>query len=141
MINKILDLVKDSIKRVVEEDVNIPAEKREQVIDVTSATLSKGLKDNASSLIQLFSSENTSIIDGLKNSIVNSLAEKVELNKDTSTQIASSLMPVVMGVLNETMVARKPLSLDSLAGVVTGFSSKNTKKGGLLNTITKFLKK
>lgn len=141
MINNILDLVKEAIKSVVDGNINVPVEKKEEVIDIAGATLGKGLEDNISSLSGLLSGENSSTIDGLKNTVVDALADKVGLSKDVAGQIASSLIPAVLGVLSDAMGGRKPLSLDSLAEVVTGFSSNNNKKGSLLDTITKLFKK
>lgn len=141
MINNILDLIKGAIVGVVDDNANVPNEKKEQVVDIASKALGKGLEDNVSSLSEMLSGENTSIIDGLKKSVVNALAEKVGLNADVAGQIASSLIPAVLGVLNSAMGGRKSLSLDSLADVVTGFSSRENKKEGLFKTITNFFKK
>lgn len=141
MINNILDLIKGAIVGVVDDNANVPNEKKEQVVDIASKALGKGLEDNVSSLSEMLSGENTSIIDGLKKSVVNALAEKVGLSADVAGQIASSLIPAVLGVLNSAMGGRKSLSLDSLADVVTGFSSRENKKEGLFKTITNFFKK
>lgn len=111
MLDNIVNLVKDQVlSSITGGNVEIPADKKDAIVDTTTESLMDGLKsnftlDNLSSLTSMFSGDNSAtsnnITSGLQSNVVSALSEKVGLGKDLSSTIASTVIPAVISMFQQ----------------------------------------
>ncbi len=140
MLEGIIDLVKGQVLPAITNNTEIPADKKEAAVETTTSTIVDGLKehftpDNLSAITSLFSggsSGGSNIVSGLQSSVVNTLSEKVGLNKEVANSIASAVIPAIMGLFSQKVndPNDKGFSLESL---VTAFGGKSG--GGILGML------
>lgn len=140
MLEGIIDLVKDQVLPAITNNAEIPAEKKEAVVETTTSTIIDGLKehftpDNLSAITNLFagggSTGGSDIVSGLQSSVVNALSEKVGLNKDTANSIASAVIPAITSLFSKKVndPNDKEFSIESLMKAFSG------KGGGILGAL------
>lgn len=140
MLDEIIKLVKDEALGAVTNNTQVPADKKEAVVETTTSTIVNGLKehftpDNLSAITNLFSGASAgsgSLVTSLQSSVVNALSEKVGLNKDVANSIASAVIPAIMNLFsNKTNDPNEPgFNIESLIGAFGGKSG-----GGILGML------
>lgn len=144
MLDNIVSLVKDQVLgSLTGSNINIPTDKKDQVVDTTTNSLMDSLKssfslDNLSSLTSLFGSQDSSsvtnsITTSLQSSVISSLIEKVGLSKDLSNSIASTVIPAVVSMFQNKINDPNDSSF-SIESLIKSFSGNSG--GGILGTLS-----
>lgn len=143
MLDNIIGLVKDQVlNSVTGGNIDIPADKKDQIVDTTASSFMDGLKsnismDNLSSLTSLFGSKDStstnSITSGIQSTVVASLCEKVGLSKELANTIASTAIPAIMGMFQSKANDPNDSSF-SIESLIKSFSG--GKGGGILGALT-----
>lgn len=130
MLDDILKLVKQEVLPAITNNAEVPSDKKDAVIETTTSTIVDGLKkqftpDNLSAITNLFSgdtSEGSNIVSGLQSSVVNALSEKVGLNKDVANNIASAVIPAIIGLFSKKVndPEDKGFNIESIIGALSG---------------------
>lgn len=138
MLDNIIDLVKNQVLGTIENDPEVPADKKGAAIEATTSSIVDGLKsqlttDNLSNLMGLFGGDSNSdtITNSIQESVVSALSEKVGLSKETARSIASAVIPAIIGLISKkNNDPNDSFNLESLVESVTG-----KKGGGLLGAL------
>jgi len=113
MLESIIDMVKKEVSDVVLGQSDVPADKRDQVVETTTSALVNNMKDhfipdNLSDLTKLFtggssgtSTTGSSMASSLQSSVVSALSEKLGLNSSTANTIAAAVIPAVMSLFTK----------------------------------------
>ncbi|MCD8261471.1 MAG: hypothetical protein LUD15_08235 [Bacteroides sp.] len=150
MLEQILGLIKEYAEQAVNANTEIPEDKKQQTVQVTTEAVTDGLKQhltpsNLSSLSSLFrnSTANTAgnpIVNGIKSMLTNALMQKVGLPQGTSNSFASGLVPSLISMLSSKMnnSSGSGFNLESLVNAFSG--SNNDQHGNILGTLGNFFK-
>lgn len=155
MLDNILNLVKDQVLPVVQNNNEIPEDKKNDVIETTASSFMDGLKDqlipsggitdmiggllgggksNDSNPLSNFG--NSVMVSGIQSTVASALSSKVGLNSSLSKTIASAVVPMVFNMMkSKSNDSNSGFDLTSLIGMLAGGS--NDKKGdsGLLGKL------
>lgn len=115
MLDNILNLVKQEVLGTVTNNPEIPADKKDDVVQTTTSTIMNSLKDqmthgNLSSITSLFggSGVNNStppathpLVNTLQSSVASALNQKVGLNMNVATSIAAAVIPTIIGLFSK----------------------------------------
>lgn len=109
MLDNIINLVKEQALGAITGNAGIPADKKDAAVEATTSSIVDGLKehftpDNLSAITNLFSggaSDAQGISSSLQGSVVSALSEKVGLSKDIANNIASAVIPAVIGLFSK----------------------------------------
>lgn len=143
MIDNIVGLVKDQVLgSLTSGNIDIPSDKKDQIIDTTTNSLVDGLKSsfslkNIPALTKLFKGQSSAsvsngITDKLESSVISSLTEKVGISKDLSNSIASTVIPAVVSMFQEKINDPSDSSF-SIESLIKSFSGNSG--GGILGML------
>ena len=143
MFDDFLKEIQGLVGEVVSKTSDIPADKKDLAVEVSSDAIVKGLADNSKDLAGLFlgNGSSQSVVDNIQKMVVTSLVKKVGLDSVVSGKLVSSILPVVIGALSGKSNDKGGFSLDSIMDVLSDKSGKGDDKGvgGLLGAFGKLL--
>lgn len=141
MLDNIINLVKEQALGAISGNTAIPADKKDAAVDATTSSIVDGLKEhftsgNLSAITNLFSGGSADIqgiSSSLQNSVVSALSDKVGLNKDIANNIASAVIPAVIGLFSKKTNDPNDsgFSIESLAKAFGG----DGKGGGIFDAL------
>lgn len=139
MLDGIINLVKEQALGAITNNAAVPADKKDAAVEATTSSIVEGLKsqlttDNISNLLGIFGGDSGSseITGAIQKSVVSALSEKVGLNKDVAANIASAVIPAIMGLISKkNNDPNDSFHLESLVETVTG-----KKSGGILGALS-----
>lgn len=152
MKDKLINLIKEQVRKVLAQDPEIPAGKREETVNATTGSLVDGLKqymtpENMPAIASLlgkgtaaeYGFESSSMLSGIQSKIVSILTSKVGLKPQLAEKIAVSVIPAVTNFLSkETTDGKGGFNLGSLISSFTGGGngqSDTNFSGGLMDKI------
>lgn len=133
ILQSLLPVIKDVVLDKVKNNSEVPADKKDLVVDVTSNSLAKGLTDNIGDLAGLFTGDkksSSSITDKIQESVINSLIEKTGLSSGTAGSIISSILPLAINALKNKLSSGDADGFD-LGAIIETLGKDSDNKGGL----------
>ena len=140
MLDNILNIVKEVAANTVNNNADVPSEKKDLVVDTATDAISKGLINNIGSLSGLLGGKGGSnaILDTIQKSVVGTLVEKTGLNPGVANGLISTILPAVIGALKGKIDDKDSgFSLDSVLGALGQSDKKSGGAGGILGAIGK----
>lgn len=152
MLENIIQLVKDQVLPVINNNADIPENKKNDAIETTTNSILEGIKkqlmpDGISDISNMFSNSesspinnfgNTEMIKGVESTVSSALSDKIGLNAQISTAIASAIVPIVINMLKQgaSKDGESSFDISSLIGMLTGNNNQNKEKdGGILGKL------
>ncbi len=146
MFEQLLQLVQEHAQSAVVNNPAVPNEQNEAVMQAATASITNGLQQelangNTAGVLGLLGGQNSTegnpVVNNISNNFLDTLLQKFNLDKEKATQLASSLIPTVMGSLvNKTNdPSNNGFSLDGILGHLTGGASSGINLGGIMDKI------
>lgn len=157
MLDNILNLVKDQVLPVVQNNNEIPEDKKNDVIETTASSFMDGLKDQlissggisdmiggllggsgskGKSSNPLDNFGNSVMVSGIQSTVASALSSKVGLNSSLSKTIASAVVPLVFNMMkSKSNDSNSGFDLTSLLGMLAGGSNDKKDDSGLLGKL------
>lgn len=145
MLDDFLKEIGGLVSGVVDKSTDIPADKKDLVVEVSSDAIVKGLADNSKELTSLFlgNGSSQSVMNSIQKLVINSLIKKVGLDSDISRKLVDSILPIVIGAFTgkANSNGEGKFSLDTIMGALSEKSSEEDKSsvGSLLGAFGKLL--
>ncbi|MBV8254968.1 MAG: hypothetical protein JO154_20375 [Chitinophaga sp.] len=146
MFEQLLQLVQEHAQTAVVNNPDVPNEHNEAVMQAATESITNGLQQelangNTAGVLSLLGgqsgTEGNSVVSNISNNFLDTLLQKFNLDKGTATQLATSLIPTVMGSLvNKTNDAsNSSFSLDGILSHLTGGASSGLNLGGIMDKL------
>ncbi len=113
MLDNILGLVKDQVLPAITNNTEIPADKKDAVVETTTSSILDGLKDqlipdNLTEVMGLFGGNSpasnfgsNAMVQGVQSTVVSALTSKVGINSGIANTIASTVVPAVINMFSK----------------------------------------
>ncbi|WP_143309840.1 hypothetical protein [Chitinophaga vietnamensis] len=147
MLEQLMQLVREHAQDAVVNNPSVPDEHNEAVIGAATESIASGLQQelangNTEGVLGLLgghtdSSSSNPVVSNISNNLVGTLLEKFNLDKGAATQLASSLIPSVLGSLvNKTNdPGNSNFSLGGILSSLTGGASSGFNLDGILGKL------
>lgn len=129
MLDNILNVVKEVATSAVNKNSDVPAEKKDLVVNTATDSIASGLMDNIGDIAGLLGGGGGSnaIMDTIQKTVVSSLMKKAGLNSGIAENLVSAILPSVISALSGKIGDKNSgFSLESVLGALGG----GDKKGG-----------
>ncbi len=139
MLNNILETVKEIATNTVNNNTDVPADKKNLVVNTATDSIASGLMDNIGDLAGLFAGKggNNAIMGTIQKTVVNALMQKAGLNSGIATNLVSTLLPAVISALSGKIDNKEGgFSLESVLGALGG-DKKGSGLGDALSSLGK----
>lgn len=144
--SEIMDLIKQNVLGFISNNDEVPADKKDDVVNETTNSILDGFKsnfnlNNISEIKNLFSGNNGAVEDNtitnnVQGNVISSLIQKVGLTKGTSETIASTVVPMVIKAISGKMTGGK-FDVSSLLSLISGSKSGSEGDSGILGKLGK----
>lgn len=142
MFEKILSLVKENAGNAIINNNDIPNERNEEAVETTTHSIVDTLKNsvqsgNMSDVMNLFKNGSSNVsssplAQNMQGNLVENLMQKFGLNSSQAGNVASSIIPSVLGKLVHKTNDPNDKSFD-LSSILSGFGGGNFDVGHMLN--------
>ncbi|MCD7978733.1 MAG: hypothetical protein LUG51_16935 [Tannerellaceae bacterium] len=149
MLENVLNLIKSHAMDAINNNPEIPEDKKQQTVETTTQAVTDGLKQNLSmsnlgNLKNMLSggtatATSNPIVDSIKNTVVNALVQKVGLSQGIASTLSSTVVSSIFNAFaSKAGQANGGQGLD-LGSIMSQFGSNGDSKEGILGTLGKFL--
>ncbi|MCD7915317.1 MAG: hypothetical protein LUG96_08730 [Tannerellaceae bacterium] len=150
MLENVLNLIKSHAMDAINNNPEIPEDKKAQTVETTTQAVTDGLKQNLnmSNLTNLknmlsggtASATSNPIVDSIKNTVINALVQKVGLSQGIASTLSSTIVPSIFSAFaSKAGQANGGQGLD-LGSIMSQLGSSNgDNQEGLLGALGKFL--
>lgn len=148
MLEQLLDLVKEHAQEAVVNNPDVPNEHNDAVIGAATSSIASGLQQelangNTEGVLGLLGGTQSAtadnpVVSNISNNLVGTLLEKFNLDKGTATQLATSLIPTVLGSLAHKTndPNNSSFSLDGILNSLTGGSAQGLNLQSILGQLS-----
>ncbi|PSL49638.1 hypothetical protein CLV51_101973 [Chitinophaga niastensis] len=150
MLEQLMDLVREHAQGAVVNNPDVPNEHNEAVIGAATESIASGLQQelangNTEGVLALLSGKaengttaDNPVVGNISNNLVDTLLQKFNLDKGAATQLASSLIPSVLGSLvhKTNDPSNGSFSLDGILNTLTGGSAQGINLQGILGSLS-----
>ncbi|MBO9729118.1 MAG: hypothetical protein J7623_10830 [Chitinophaga sp.] len=148
MLEQLMDLVREHAQGAVVNNPAVPNENNEAVIGAATESIASGLQQelangNTEGVLSLLGGNSTAdasnpVVGNISNNLIGTLLEKFHLDKGAATQLASSLIPAVLGSLASKTQdpSNGSFSLDGILNSLTGGSAQGINLQGILGQLS-----
>ncbi|MFY0252756.1 hypothetical protein ACDQ55_02260 [Chitinophaga sp. 30R24] len=150
MLEQLMDLVREHAQGAVVNNPAIPNDQNEAVMGAAATSITTGLQQelasgNAAGVLSLLGAggntageTGNSIVNNISNNFIGTLLEKFNLDKGAAQQLATSLIPTVMGALvhKTNDASNNNFSLDGIINSLTGGSAQGINLQGILGKLS-----
>ena len=145
MVDQLINLVKENAGDVINNNPEIPADKKEQAAEVTGTSIASGLQDmlakgGVKDVMKLFAGGDAAVSSSpvtqhVNESVTNNLASKLGLSTGQAGGIASALIPSILGKLvNKTNDPNdKSFDLQDIFNQLSGGKTSGLNMGSILS--------
>lgn len=144
MLDELINLVKEHAGAAINSDPAIPADKKQEAIDVTGSSIAGGLQKmiaggGISDLMNLFAGKadvnESPVTQEVSNSVTGNLSEKLGIPASQAGGLASSIIPSILGKLvHKTNDPNdSSFNIQDIFNQFTGGKTSGTDIGAILN--------
>ena len=145
MFQELINLVKENAGSVIQNNPAIPADKKEEAVQIAGSSVMDGLKNslmsgNIKDVLKLFSgggadTASSPVTQNVNNTLTENLSSKLGIPASQAGGIASAIIPMILGKLvNKTNDPNdKSFDLQSMLNQFSGGKTSGMDIGGILN--------
>ncbi|NSL89090.1 hypothetical protein ECE50_019765 [Chitinophaga sp. Mgbs1] len=145
MLEQLMELVRENAQETVVNNPAVPNEKNEAVISAATESIAGGLQQelangNTEGVLALLgggSPQGNALVGNISGNFIDTLLQKFNLDKATATQLASSLIPMVLSSLGSKTAdpGNSSFSLNNILNSLTGGSAQGLNLNGILGKL------